>query len=146
MESHIKLGKISSWCNTAHSTLDRRRKSTNSQVFAEEVEPTGAVPMELSLERYRHAALPNMHLVLDECNSTAAARVYRDRYPLRHPSCNIFRKLDRRIRETGSIVPMGAFCQNRGRSRTTRTPQIEEAVLNLFWTNIWCWCRSADIK
>lgn len=31
----------------------------DSQVFAEEVEPTGAVPMELSLERYRHAALPN---------------------------------------------------------------------------------------
>ncbi|XP_044735240.1 uncharacterized protein LOC123297581 [Chrysoperla carnea] len=30
----------------------------DSQVFAEEVEPTGAVPIELSLERYRHAALP----------------------------------------------------------------------------------------
>ncbi|CAG0881812.1 unnamed protein product [Darwinula stevensoni] len=30
----------------------------DSQVFAEEVEPTGAVPMELSLERYRAAALP----------------------------------------------------------------------------------------
>ncbi|KAB7503220.1 BTB/POZ domain-containing protein 9 [Armadillidium nasatum] len=29
------------------------------KVFAEEVEPTGAVPMELSLERYRYAALPN---------------------------------------------------------------------------------------
>lgn len=29
----------------------------DSQVFAEEVEVTGAVPMELSLERYRHAAL-----------------------------------------------------------------------------------------
>ncbi|KAK6631038.1 hypothetical protein RUM44_003210 [Polyplax serrata] len=31
----------------------------DSQVFAEEVEPTGAVPIELSLERYRYAALPN---------------------------------------------------------------------------------------
>ncbi|XP_067122453.1 kelch-like protein 1 [Centruroides vittatus] len=31
----------------------------DSQVFAEEVEPTGAVPMELSLERYRFAALPS---------------------------------------------------------------------------------------
>ncbi|XP_033208549.1 uncharacterized protein LOC117167604 [Belonocnema kinseyi] len=30
----------------------------DSQVFAEEVEPTGAVPIELSLERYRYAALP----------------------------------------------------------------------------------------
>lgn len=35
--------------------------STDSQVFAEEVEPTGAVPMELSLERYRHAALPSKY-------------------------------------------------------------------------------------
>ncbi|XP_011504847.1 PREDICTED: kelch-like protein 17 [Ceratosolen solmsi marchali] len=33
----------------------------DSQVFAEEVEPTGAVPIELSLERYRYAALPNKH-------------------------------------------------------------------------------------
>ncbi|RWS31696.1 uncharacterized protein B4U80_01927 [Leptotrombidium deliense] len=31
----------------------------DSHVFAEEVEPTGAVPMEISLERYRSAALPN---------------------------------------------------------------------------------------
>ncbi|XP_078701268.1 uncharacterized protein LOC144927600 isoform X1 [Branchiostoma floridae x Branchiostoma belcheri] len=30
----------------------------DSKVFAEEVEPTGAVPMELSLERYRIAAVP----------------------------------------------------------------------------------------
>lgn len=29
----------------------------DSKFFAEEVEPTGAVPMELSLERYRYAAL-----------------------------------------------------------------------------------------
>lgn len=35
------------------------RVFTDSQVFAEEVEPTGAVPIELSLERYRYAALPN---------------------------------------------------------------------------------------
>ncbi|CAB3990924.1 Hypothetical predicted protein, partial [Paramuricea clavata] len=30
----------------------------DSKVFAEEIEPTGAVPMELSLERYRYAAVP----------------------------------------------------------------------------------------
>nr|XP_022903631.1 uncharacterized protein LOC111415957 [Onthophagus taurus]XP_022903632.1 uncharacterized protein LOC111415957 [Onthophagus taurus] len=38
----------------------------DSQVFAEEVEPTGAVPMELSLERYRHAALPSKYLESNE--------------------------------------------------------------------------------
>lgn len=31
----------------------------DSQVFAEEVEPSGAVPIEMALERYRFAALPN---------------------------------------------------------------------------------------
>lgn len=35
----------------------------DSQVFAEEVEPTGAVPMELSLERYRYAALQNTNKI-----------------------------------------------------------------------------------
>ncbi|XP_020999865.1 BTB/POZ domain-containing protein 9 [Parasteatoda tepidariorum] len=59
---------------TAHWTEEERARITqqmsgvinhvrilliDSQVFAEEVEPTGAVPMELSLERYRFAALPN---------------------------------------------------------------------------------------
>lgn len=33
----------------------------DSQVFAEEVEPTGVIPIELSLERYRHAALAGKH-------------------------------------------------------------------------------------
>lgn len=35
----------------------------DSQVFAEEVEPTGAVPMELSLERYRYAALHSNKMI-----------------------------------------------------------------------------------
>lgn len=34
----------------------------DSQVFAEEIEPTGAVPMELVLERYRFAALQSNKL------------------------------------------------------------------------------------
>lgn len=34
---------------------------TDSQVFAEEVEVTGCVPMELVLERYRVAALPGKY-------------------------------------------------------------------------------------
>ncbi|KAG0423720.1 hypothetical protein HPB47_000506, partial [Ixodes persulcatus] len=38
----------------------------DSQVFAEEVEPTGAVPMELTLERYRYAALPSKFTHLEE--------------------------------------------------------------------------------
>lgn len=33
----------------------------DSTVFAEEVEPTGAIPIELSLQRYKHAALPDKY-------------------------------------------------------------------------------------
>ncbi|MCL4129863.1 UNVERIFIED_CONTAM: hypothetical protein GTU68_036996 [Idotea baltica] len=47
-------------CQHLHGVINHvRLLLIDSQVFAEEVEPTGAVPMELSLERYRYAALPN---------------------------------------------------------------------------------------
>jgi hypothetical protein len=71
----------------------------------------------------------DMHLVLGEYrnNATAAARVYRERYPLRRrPSSSVFRRLDHRIRETGSVVPKGVFYRDRGRPKTARTPQMEE--------------------
>lgn len=45
--------------NNLISEVSKSSDLADSQVFAEEVEPTGAVPMELSLERYRYAALPN---------------------------------------------------------------------------------------
>ena len=38
----------------------------DSQVFAEEVEPSGAVPIEMSLERYRFAALPDKFKHIDD--------------------------------------------------------------------------------
>jgi hypothetical protein len=81
-----------------------------------------------------------MHLVLEKCrnNATARARVYRERYPLRrHPSSNVFRRLDhriRKIRETGSVAPTGAFYRDRRRRRTARTSQIEDNVLDLLDT------------
>ncbi|XP_076064156.1 uncharacterized protein LOC143038603 isoform X2 [Oratosquilla oratoria] len=46
-------------CTFFMAALNMEHRTGDSQVFAEEVEPTGAVPMELSLERYRYAALPN---------------------------------------------------------------------------------------
>lgn len=80
----------------------------------------------------------DMHLVLGECrnNATAAARIYREQYPLRrHPSSNVFRRLDQRMRETGSMMPTGAFYRDAGRPRTSRTPQVEDAVLDLVHEN-----------
>lgn len=50
----LQSNNLLSTLMTEHSAHFR---DADSQVFAEEVEPTGAVPMELSLERYRHAAL-----------------------------------------------------------------------------------------
>ena len=49
----------------------------DSNVFAEEVEPTGAVPMELSLERYRLAALPDkfQHMRVGEGRANGQERV-----------------------------------------------------------------------
>ncbi|VVC90430.1 unnamed protein product [Leptidea sinapis] len=51
------VGQAASRRDAAHSALGRGRTRADSTIFAEEVEPTGAVPMELSLERYRRAAL-----------------------------------------------------------------------------------------
>ncbi|XP_048576494.1 BTB/POZ domain-containing protein 19-like [Nematostella vectensis] len=58
---------VSSWTNEDRKIISQELSGViehvkllliDSSVFAEEVEPTGVVPMELSLERYRFAALP----------------------------------------------------------------------------------------
>ncbi|XP_026480146.1 uncharacterized protein LOC113386590 [Ctenocephalides felis] len=46
----------------------------DSQVFAEEVEPTGAVPIELSLERYRYAALHSNGVIGKNSNVALGAQ------------------------------------------------------------------------
>lgn len=43
----------------------------DSKFFAEEVEPTGAVPMELLLERYRFAALNSEKSSVQQTNGSA---------------------------------------------------------------------------
>lgn len=49
----------------------------DSQVFAEEVEPTGCVPMEISLERYRFAALASKYQEkAEEANRRVQPRSY----------------------------------------------------------------------
>ncbi|XP_037936572.1 uncharacterized protein LOC119670399 [Teleopsis dalmanni] len=47
----------------------------DSKVFAEEVEPTGAVPMELSLERYRYAALHANQMVSSSTASSSGVHI-----------------------------------------------------------------------
>jgi alpha-D-ribose 1-methylphosphonate 5-triphosphate diphosphatase PhnM len=71
-----------------------------------------------------------MLLTLGACNSRAgtAAREYALRYlDRRHPDANVFRRLEQRLRETGSVAP--AALVNACRSRTVRTPTSEDATI-----------------
>jgi hypothetical protein len=72
----------------------------------------------------------DMLLTLSACNSRAgtAAREYALRYPGRHhPDANVFRRLEQRLRETGSVTPVALV--NAGRPRTVRTPANEDAII-----------------
>jgi hypothetical protein len=71
-----------------------------------------------------------MLLTLGACNSRAgtAARQYAIRYPgRRHPDANEFRRLEQRLRETGSVTP--AALVNAGHPRTVRRPANEDAII-----------------
>jgi hypothetical protein len=71
-----------------------------------------------------------MLLTLGACNSRAgtAAREYALRYPgQRHPDANVFRRLEQRLRVTGSVTPTALV--NAGRPRTVRTPANEDVII-----------------
>jgi hypothetical protein len=71
-----------------------------------------------------------MLLTLGACNSRAgtAAREYAIRYTgRRHPDANLFRRLQQRLRETGSVTPTALV--NAGRPRTVRTPGNEDLII-----------------
>lgn len=74
----------------------------------------------------------DMYLMFGEqhLNARAAAVEYSLRFPeRRHPSHKVFLRLDNRIRTTGNVVPSRP---DAGRPRTTRTPEMEENVLDIF--------------
>jgi hypothetical protein len=64
------------------------------------------------------------------CTSRAgtAAREYEVRYPSRRfPHANVFRRLEQRPHETGSVTPTARV--NAGRPQTVRTPANEDAII-----------------
>lgn len=72
----------------------------------------------------------DMYMVFGFCNGNAnlAKEEYQIRYPQRrHPSTNTFRRLDQRLRETGTFIPN---YRNSGRPRERRTVQLEEQILD----------------
>jgi hypothetical protein len=70
----------------------------------------------------------DVYLILGACGSAR-----------RHPDSNVFRRLDERMRETGSVLP--TLPLDRGRSRTRRTPALEEMILDMVTQNLCCSAR-----
>lgn len=80
---------------------------------------------------YTNEEMADMHYVygLSQGNGLEASRRYAEMYPQRqHPSHRIFARLHQRLREYGSFNKRTQDC---GRHREVRTPQLEEAVLNV---------------
>ncbi|XP_063232473.1 uncharacterized protein LOC134536611 [Bacillus rossius redtenbacheri] len=81
------------------------------------------------MDGYTLAELADMHLVYGAAggNGREAERQYRERFPnQRNPAHTMFARIDRRLRETGSLhVTKPAS----GSRRTIRTPSFEEEVL-----------------
>jgi hypothetical protein len=80
------------------------------------------------METVNFIEMTDMLVVYGEagCNGRRAARLYEDRYPLRHhPHHTTFASIYRRLRQTGNLKRPGGA----GRPRTARTPEFEEDVL-----------------
>jgi len=84
----------------------------------------------VNMHPYENVELLDMLLVFGEArhNAQEAQRIYRERYPNRQqPSSQLFRKICRRLLETGCFYPTTGGNAN----RVHRTPRFEEAVLNI---------------
>lgn len=77
----------------------------------------------------------DMYMIFGECggNALAASRLYAERFPQRqHPSSNVFHRLDRRIRDSGSLLPVRREIVP---PRRVRVPEVEEQVIGLIEEN-----------
>lgn len=86
------------------------------------------------MELYSNEEMADMHLVYGEAsgNGRAAVRLYRQKYPNRRvPHHELFARLHRRLCEAGSFR-INPHC---GRDRTSRTPAVEEAVVEAIQSN-----------
>ncbi|CAL1672441.1 unnamed protein product [Lasius platythorax] len=77
---------------------------------------------------YTSGEYSNKLLILGQCNNQAdaAAIRYAEHYPYRrHPSANVIRRAEIRLRETGSTI---IHRQDAGRGRNVRTIAVEEEI------------------
>lgn len=87
------------------------------------------------MPEYSFAEMADMHFMYGRANGCAleARRLYHEAFPNRPlPSDKLFTNLHQRLREIGTFTPIKSDC---GRSRTTRTVQAEERVLQLIAVN-----------
>lgn len=95
------------------------------------------------MNEFSNAEMADMHYVYGAAagNGRAAARMYLERFPnRRQPSHVLFGQLHRRLRESGSFVVRSHI----GRERATRTPVVEETVLQEFAINPQTSLREAE--
>ncbi|KAI4465084.1 transposable element tc3 transposase-like protein [Holotrichia oblita] len=79
---------------------------------------------------YTNEEMTDMCLVYGYCqgNSSQFCQVYSERFPNRRTSNHkTFAAVERRLRETGRLVPVSV---NYGRACTVRTPEVEEDILD----------------
>jgi hypothetical protein len=91
---------------------------------------TAGLSCDRMIMEYTHDEYCDMLLTLGARNSRAgtAAREYKLCYPgRRHSNANMFRRLEQRLRETGSVTPTALA--NAGRPRTVRTPANEDVII-----------------
>jgi hypothetical protein len=82
------------------------------------------------MEVYTNAELADVHLMygLADGNGAVAQRLYRESFTERRwPDRKTFEAIDRRLREHGTLKPI---TRDWGRSRRTKTPQLEEEILH----------------
>jgi hypothetical protein len=83
-----------------------------------------------NMNRYTFAELSDVHLVYGEArgNGREAQRIHQKRYPQRQlPHHTTFASIDTRLREYGTLE---IKTRTAGRSRTVRTRNLEEAMLD----------------
>jgi hypothetical protein len=102
----------------------------------------GSFVIEWSCVEYTHEEYWNMLLTQGACNTEdrTAAREYALRHlGWRHPDANVFRLLEQRLRETGSVTPTALV--NAGRPRAVRTLAKEYAIIAAVKREPWrCSC------
>lgn len=84
------------------------------------------------IHNFTNSEMADMHLMygLANCSGTEARRLYQERFPNRVLPCNkTFSTIHRRLAETGSFSHQKTG--NSGRQVSVRTPELEEAILDV---------------